>query len=90
MSTHQIFTLSSTEASRLSPNGVHSGLDFTVQNISDTAYVYIGGSEVTTTNFGYRIAPGTAISVELAPKDAIYAITDTNESEIAVLSIGLE
>jgi hypothetical protein len=90
MTSHTLTTLSNSAATRLTPNGVHSGMDITVQNVHDTAYVYIGGEGVTTLNYGYRIAPGHAISWELPGKDALYAITDTNNSKVAVLKTNLE
>jgi hypothetical protein len=90
MTTHALTTLSSTSATRLTPNGVHSGLDITIQNTDGSAHVYLGGVDVTTSDYGYRLAPGAAWSVELPGQDALYAITDTNNSKIAVLKTGLE
>lgn len=81
--------LSSSEATRISPNGVHSGVDITVQNLSDTEYVYIGGQDVDQESFGYRLSPGAAWSVELPGTDALYAIADS-PTYIAVLQTGLE
>lgn len=90
MTTHATISLSSETATRLTPNGLHSGMDITVQNVDDSAYVYIGGEGVTSSNYGYRIAPGHAISWELPGRDAMYAITDTNNSKIAVMKTNLE
>lgn len=90
MTQHALTSLSNTTATRLTPNGVHSGLDITVQNVSDTAYVYIGGEGVNSEDFGYRLSPGAAWSVELPGTDALYAISDTNNSNVAVLKTGLE
>lgn len=90
MTSHALTTLSSSSATKLTPNGIHSGMDITIQNVSDTAYVYLGGSGVTALSYGYRLAPGTAFSVELPGADALYAITDTNGSKVAVLKTSLE
>lgn len=90
MTTHSLTTLSSSSATRLTPNGIHSGMDITIQNTHESAYVYIGGEGVTALSYGYRLAPGAAWSIELAGRDAIYAITDTNNSKIAVLKTSLE
>jgi hypothetical protein len=65
-------------------------MDITVQNLSDTAYVYLGGEGVSQEDFGYRLAPGAAWSVELPGLDALYAIADTNGTYLAVLKTGLE
>lgn len=88
--THALVTLSNTEATRLTPSGVHSGMDITIQNLDSEAYVYIGGEGVTSEDFGYRLAPASAISFELPGKNALYAISDTNQSQIAVLKTNLE
>jgi hypothetical protein len=90
MTQHSLTTLSNTSATRLTPNGVHSGLDITIQNTHESAIVYIGGEGVTSSNYGYRLSAGAAWSIELSGKDAIYAITNTNGSQVAVLQTSLE
>jgi hypothetical protein len=90
MTTHALFTLSNSQGSRLTPPGLHSGMDITIQNIHASAYVYIGGEGVTSSSYGYRLNPGSAISFELPGKDALYAITDTNSSQVAVIKTNLE
>ena len=90
MTTHSLTTLSSSTATRLTPNGLHSGMDVTIQNVHASAIVYIGGEGVTSSSFGYRLSPGAAWAVELPGQDALYAITNTNGSSIAVLTTGLE
>jgi len=90
MTQHALTTLSSSSATKLTPNGVHSGLDITIQNVHESAYVYIGGVGVTSNNYGYRLAPGAAWSVELPGRNELYAITDTNNSKVAVLKTNLE
>jgi hypothetical protein len=90
MTTHATISLSSSSDARLTPNGSHSGMDITIQNLSDTAYVYIGGEGVNPEDFGYRLAPGAAWSIELAGRDALYAITDVDNSYIAILKTSLE
>jgi hypothetical protein len=87
---HNLYTLSNATATRLTPTGMHSGMDITLQNISDTAYVYVGGEGVTALSYGYRIAPGHAISWELPERDELYAISDTDSSKLAVLKTSLE
>jgi hypothetical protein len=90
MTQHLIKELSDSQETRLTPNGIHSGMDITIQNISASAYVYIGGEGVTSSSFGYRLNPGSAISFELPGTDALYAISDTNESEVAIIKTNLE
>ena len=90
MSLHTLHTLNNSGATRLSPNGTHSGTDITIQNIDSEAYVYIGSSTVTSSSYGFRLIPGGAISFELPPKDSLYAVSDTNGSQVAVFMTGLE
>lgn len=90
MTTHALTTLSNTTATRLTPNGFHSGMDITIQNVHASAVVYIGGEGVTSSDYGFKITTGNAWSIELAGVDALYAITDTNGSKIAVLKTNLE
>lgn len=90
MTTHSLTTLSNTAATRLTPVGLHSGMDVTIQNVHASAIVYIGGEGVTSSDYGYRLSPDTAWSVELAGKDALYAITNTNGSAVAILKTNLE
>lgn len=90
MTMHATIVLSSETATRLTPNGLHSGMDITIQNVSEANYVYVGGEGVSLQDFGYRLSPGSAISFELPGKDALYAIADTNETMVAILKTNLE
>jgi len=90
MTQHLLTTLSNTTAARLTPLGLHSGMDITVQNTDGAAYVYLGGEGVTASDYGYRLAPGAAWSVELPGTNPLYAISDTNNSKVAVFKMGLE
>jgi hypothetical protein len=90
MTTHLTTNLSSSSATLVSPLGIHSGVDITIQNLSSEAYVYLGGEGVTSSSFGYRIPPDSAVSFELPGKDALYAVTSSNGSQVAILKTGLE
>ena len=90
MTQHSLTTLSSSSATRLTPIGLHSGMDITIQNVHESAYVYIGGEGVTSLNYGYRLAPGSAWSIELPSRDSIYAISSVNGSNVAVLQTSLD
>lgn len=87
---HYVITLSNAEPVRLTPPGMHSGLDITIQNVSSSGYAYLGNEDVTTSNYGFRIMPNHSISFELPEKDVLYAIGSTNEIQIAVIKINLE
>ncbi len=90
MTTHVLTTLSDTSATRLTPEGYHTGMDITVQNVNATAYVYLGGPGVSTTNYGFRILPNHSWSIELPGRDPLYAISNVNGAQAAVLWTGVE
>lgn len=90
MTTHNLYNLSDTETTKLTPNGMHSGMDITLQNVNASGYIYLGGEDVSSTDYGYRIAPDTAISFELPGQDDLYVIAENNEANLAVIITGLE
>jgi hypothetical protein len=89
MTAHRI-ELIGTVAKRITPNGTHSGMDVTIQNVNESGNIYLGGEGVSTTNYGYKLMPNHAISVELPGLDALYLIADEADSQAAILSVGLE
>jgi hypothetical protein len=90
MARHSIITLSSSQPTRVSSKASHSGEDITIQNINQEDVVYLGGEDVSSSSFGFALVPGAAWSVELPPKNEIYAISGTNGSAVAVLKVSLE
>lgn len=90
MTQQNIYTLSDTTATRITPNGTHSGMDITIQNINDSGYIYIGTSDVTSSAFGYRLLPNHAWSIELPGYDDLWLIAEADGMEAAVLRTSLE
>jgi hypothetical protein len=90
MTQHSLTTLSNTTATRLTPNGIHSGMDITLQNVNADGYIYVGSSSVSSTNYGFRIMPNHSISFELMGNNSLYAISSVNSMKLAVIQIGLE
>jgi len=89
MTAHRIELIGAV-AKRITPNGAHSGMDITLQNVGESGYVYVGGEGVSTTNYGYRVLPDHAISFELAGQDALYLVADNADTPVAVITINLE
>lgn len=87
---HNLYTLSDTVATRLTPLGIHSGMDITLQNVNASKYVYIGGEGVTNANYGYRIPPNGSVGFELPGKDSLYAIGEIDGLNLAVIKTSLE
>lgn len=90
MTTHALATLSNISATRLTPNGMHSGMDITLQNVNLSGYIYIGGEGVTSSDYGFRLMPNHSISFELPGLNALYAISSENGMKLAIIKIGLE
>jgi len=87
---HELLTLSDTEQSEITPGPKHSGLDVTVQNVDETANVYVGGDGVTAEDYGFKLIPGAAIAFELNPRNQIFVISDTDGSKAALIRVFLE
>lgn len=91
MTQHSLITVSNTTPVRLTPPGVHSGMDITIQNVNSSGYIYIGGNEsVSSIDYGFRILPNHSISFELPGKDALFAIASASGMSAAVLKTNLE
>lgn len=87
---HILHTLSNTAATRLTPNGLHSGMDVTIQNVNTEGYIYIGAEGVSSSSYGYRLNPNNAIAWELPGTDSLYAIASENGLQVAVMTTNLE
>lgn len=90
MTAHRLQVLGNTEAVRLTPNGDHSGMDITIQNVNPSGYIYIGGEGVSASDYGFRLMPNHAISFELPGYDALYAIASSTGMNLAIIQTGLE
>jgi hypothetical protein len=64
------------------------GHDVTIQN-NGSLNVFIGGEGVSDTSYGFKLAPGAAISFELDGQDAIFGYA-ADGTTVSVLSINLE
>lgn len=89
MATHSNKTLSNAVPMLLSPNGTHSGVDLIIQNLSTSGYVYVGGENVSSTSFGYRIDAESAFGMTVPPKESLYAIAQINGTPVAIIESGL-
>lgn len=90
MTTHALVTLDNVTPTRLSPAGIHSGCDITIQNVNAAGYIYLGSSSVSSSSYGFRILPNHSISFELPGKDSVYAVSSTDNLQVAVFITDLE
>lgn len=82
--THAQTTVSTTAATL---GRVTSNEALTVQNNSAVT-VYLGGPGVTTSAYGYALAPGGVIAVDLPASNVLYAIA-ASSCVVGVLSVDL-
>lgn len=90
---HDLITLSSSSGTRIPATdniSVHYSVSFSVQNVHESAIVYIGGDNVTDGDYGIKLLPNAIASFENVQRNAgFYAISDTNDSQVAVLKMSM-
>jgi hypothetical protein len=86
---HNLYTVGQT-AIPVTPAMSHSGMDITIQNANASGYLYVGNESVTSTNYGYRILPNHAISLELPANTHLSVVASAADMKAAVIYVGLE
>jgi hypothetical protein len=51
--------------------------------------VFIGGSDVTATDYGYALAPGDEVSFDLTLTDVLFGVVETGSHSLRVLHLGV-
>lgn len=64
------------------------GQSLHVQNPSAGTVVYLGGPGVTAASYGYALLPGAGASVDLEPREPLYAVVETGTVTVNVLYQG--
>ena len=80
---HNILQIQPTETHMTNWNPLRSDSSIIIKNISFNN-VYIGGSGVTTNNYGFRLLPEQTLSITLGPYDELYGITESL-AEVSIL-----
>jgi hypothetical protein len=63
-----------------------ANLTISIQNVN-TVVVYLGGSNVTSSSYGYALNPGSTFTADLSPNDEIYAIAASGTPNVAVIKV---
>ena len=69
---------------------IEHDIELYVQNLSDTAYIYIGDSSVTSSSFGMRLGPNDSMTFDYRGYDnrpTFYGIASANSTPISVFRI---
>lgn len=80
-STATILTIPSANEDSYSQN-----LTISIQNVNSVT-VYLGDSTVTSSSYGYSLAPGSTFTADLLPNDEIYAIAASGTPNVAVIKV---
>ena len=89
MINHNLLTVGNTTPVNIT-SGYDSGFDATIQNVNSAGYIYIGGPTVSSTSYGFRLAPNHAFSIELSGQDDLYVIGSSQNMNVAILLAHLE
>lgn len=90
MTTHlRIQQVAKTTPTLITPPGVHSGVDITIQNNHLTYSIFIGAEDVTSFYYGHRLDPGKSVAFTVAPQDSLYIISDGEFGDVSILTLGL-
>lgn len=85
---HKIVTLStSTPVALTFEDGIQSSYTLVVQNNNDSGYLYLGGSNVSSLSYGYKLFPGQGFTIEFSSLNRLYAVCSSNTMTAAVLVI---
>jgi hypothetical protein len=78
-----------TTATQVSSNYAgKDGQTVSVQNPSGGATVYLGGTGVTTTSYGFALAGGTDFSVEMQDGEKLYGVVASSTQTVNVFRQG--
>jgi uncharacterized secreted protein with C-terminal beta-propeller domain len=87
--TGSLVALNSSTAVILTTAGseAYNSVNITVQNVDGSATVYLGGSDVTSSKYGAKLAAGASLALTGLPVNAdLYAIS-SGSSNVAVLTV---
>lgn len=70
-------TLSATAVSVIPSDSTPSYGSISIENVSTSGYAYIGNSNVTSTNFGFKLYPAQTITMDIDQYEHLYICGDT-------------
>lgn len=82
-------TVTTTASAIATGTNDRSGQSVVVQNPSAGATVYLGGSGVTSSSYGYALVGGSDISIDLSGGESLFAIVASSTQQVNVLRQGV-
>jgi hypothetical protein len=65
------------------------GQNVLIQNLDASKDVFLGGTGVTTSAYGHKLAAGLAVAVQLAPGESIYGVVSSGTASVGLLYQGV-
>lgn len=85
---HEIRTISNiTPTSVDIANIIPTAYTLIIQNINSDGYIYLGSNSVSSTNYGFRISPNQAFTIELPSSQHLYAIASAPGLTVSLMEI---
>jgi hypothetical protein len=89
---HQLVTLNTTTPTILTIAPANEPeysreLTVSIQNLDSTNFVLLGGSNVSTSSYGFRIDPGQTFTATLSPTDDLYAVSHSGTPQVGVIRV---
>ena len=82
-------TVTTTASAIASGTNDRRGQSVLVQNPSAGATVYLGGSGVTSSSYGYALVGGSDISIDLSGGESLFAVVASSTQQVNVLRQGV-
>lgn len=77
--------LTSTAVEATVQDSVDAPNSIAIQNTSLIGNVYVGNASVTTTNYGYKLFPSQAITMDIVPYEKIYIVGDSGTTAAVLI-----
>jgi hypothetical protein len=78
-------TLSATPVEVTIDDMIDTPNTISIQNTTTSKYAYLGGPNVSTTNYGFKLYPGQAFQADLAADHQIWAVGDEGTTVAAFI-----
>jgi len=85
---HQRVSVGTTATKLTSDADGRDGQTISIQVPSEGATVYLGGSGVTTTSYGYELLGGTSFAVELQQGEQVFGVVASSTQTVNVFRQG--
>ncbi len=86
---HAIVSVGTTATLLSSSTAGRDGQTVLVQNPSGGATVYLGGTGVTTSSYGFLLESGVAFAIDLQDNESLYGVVASSTQSVSVIRQGV-